>query len=218
MRRIVTLAVLSLFAVTSLVAADRGRYKDWDQSPAGLFMTKAEREQWAQVASEAAAETFVNDFLAKRDPGFTAEVTKRAQMADKYLTVGRTPGSQTLRGKVIVLFGPPTGMSTSERTKSSVKRDNPTMAGALSNAGSNAAASRFDDSNTTGGALGTMNAIRVYSITYGDENMKRLADEKEVTFVIEADAATGDDRFATRTGAKEAEELFERAARASIKR
>jgi GWxTD domain-containing protein len=209
-------ALLVAFLAFSALAADRGKYQEWDQSPAGYFMTEAERTAWAKVSSEAEAEKFVSDFLAKREPGFTAEVTKRAQMADKYLTVGKTQGSKSLRGKVIILFGPPSGMTTSERTRSSVKRDNPQMAGALSNAGSSGAGSRFDDSNTHGGAIGTMNLIRTYAITYSDERTRRLADEKDVTFLIEADAATGEDRFASRTAAKDAETLFERAAQASL--
>lgn len=219
MRTICTLALVSLFAVSSLFAADRGRLDGWDQTPAGYFMTKAEHDAWAKVASEADAEKFVAEFLAKRDPGFSEEVTKRGQMADKYLTVAKTPGSKSLRGKVVILFGPPTGMSTSERSRGSVKRDNPAMAGALSNAGSSSGPTRGDgDASNLGGSIGTANLVRTYSITYGDDNMKRLADQKEVTFVIEADAATGSDRFASRSAAREAEELFERAAKASIRK
>jgi GWxTD domain-containing protein len=211
-------ALLILLAALSAFAADRGKYKEWDQSPAGLFMTEAERTAWAKVSSEADAETFVNAFLAKREPNFTAEVTKRAQMADKYLTVGKTQGSKSLRGKVIILFGPPSGMNASERTRSNTKRDNPQVAGALSNAGSTGAGSRFDDSNTHGGAIGTTSLIRTYAITYTDEHTRNLADAKDVTFYIEADATTGEDRFASKTAAKEAEVLFERAAQASIRK
>lgn len=211
-------ALLVILAALSAFAADRGKYKDWDQSPAGYFMTEAERTAWTKVSSEADAEKFVNEFLAKREPNFTAEITKRAQMADKYLTLGKTQGSKSLRGKVIILFGPPSGMNTSERTQSNVKRDSPQVAGALSNAGSTGAGSRFDDSNTHGGALGTAKLIRTYAITYSDERTRNLADEKDVTFYIEADAATGEDRFASKTAAKDAETLFERAAQASLRK
>ena len=99
-------------------------------------MTKEERQQWQALASEADAEKFVTGFLAKREPGFAAEIAKRAQQADKYLTIADRPGSQTLRGKVVVLFGPPSGLNISNRAATTTKRDNPIMAGALSNAGS----------------------------------------------------------------------------------
>ena len=89
MRRICMLAVVAVFAASSLLAADLGRFQDWDESPEGYFMTKAEREQWAQVTSEGDAAKFVEAFLAKRDAGFPAEVKLRAEQADKYLTIGK---------------------------------------------------------------------------------------------------------------------------------
>lgn len=218
MHRIRSLAValaLSCCAL-SLSGADLGQYKEWDQSPAGYFMTRDERAEWAKLGSEADAAAFVEAFLARRDGGFSAMVKERAAQADKYLTIGKLPGSKTLRGKTIVLFGPPSGLNLSERTKKDVKRDSPGMAGALSNLGSSGGSDKADASNL-GGTLGTAQAIRVYSITFAGDTA-RLVDRKEVTFVIEADAATGKDRFPSRSAEKDAEELFELVARASLKK
>lgn len=218
MRRICILAVAAVFAVSSLSAVNLGSFKDWDDSPEGYFLTKAEREQWAQVTSEGDAAKFVEAFLAKRDPGFPAEVKKRAEQADKYLTLGKVKGSKSLRGKVIVLMGPPSGLNVSSQTKTDTKRDNPIMAGALSNIGGSAGGGgRNSESSNVAGGIGTGTEIRTYLISF-DGAAARTVDRTKVTFAIEADAATGKDRFASRDGEKEAQALFELAAKASIKK
>ena len=219
MRRISIFAVAAVFAVSSLSAANLGTFADWDESPEGYFMTKAEREQWAQVASEADAAKFVEEFRAKRDPGFSAEVKKRAEQADKYLTIGKVKGSKSLRGKVIVLMGPPSGLNVSSQMKSETKRDSPAMAGALSNIGPTGGGGgrNSEAGNISGGSIGTGTEIRTYAITF-DGAAAKAVDRTKVTFTIEADAATGKDRFASRDAEKEAQALFELAAKASIKK
>lgn len=216
MNRILRLAAALAVAVPML-AADLGKYGKWADSPQGYFLTREERQQFETLTSEADAAKFVADFLAKREPDFAAEIAKRAEMADKYLTIADRPGSQTLRGKVVVLFGPPSGMSVSDRAKTNTKRDNPVMAGALSNAGAVSGGGRSGDSVTpTGGSIATSTGIRSYSITFSGDAVARAIDKQTVTFVIDADAATGKDEFSSRSAGKEAEEYFELAARASI--
>ena len=218
MRRISILAVAAFLAVTSLSAANLGTFKDWDESPEGYFMTKAEREQWAQLTSEADAAKFVEEFRAKRDAGFSEEVKKRAEQADKYLTIGKIKGSKSLRGKVIVLMGPPSGLNVSTSTKTDTKRDNPAMAGALSNISGNAGSGgRNGEAGSASGSIGTGTEIRTFVISF-DGAAAKAVDRTKVTFTIEADGATGKDRFATRDGEKEAQAVFELAARASIKK
>lgn len=215
-------AVATILLAMPLLAADLGKYKDWDQSPQGYFMTKAEHEQWKAVASEADAEKFVNEFLAKRDAGFADEVKKRAEMADKYLTLSNTPGSKSLRGKVIVLFGPPSAMDVANRTKTSTKRDNPLVSDAISNSGSigsGGGGGRGNDSPTNlGASMSTAQGIRTYTITFSGDATTKTIDKPSVTFVIEADASTGKDGWASRSAGKEAEDLFELMARYSIKK
>ena len=216
MNRILRFAVATLIALP-MFAADLGKFSKWSESPQSYFMTKAERQQWDALTTEADAEKFVNEFVAKREPGFAAEVAKRAEQADKYLSIADRPGSKTLRGKVVVLFGPPSGLNISNRAKTTTKRDNPIMAGALSNAGATSEGGRGGDSATpTGGSISTSQGIRVYSITFSGDATTKTIDKQSVTFVIDADAATGKDEFASRSAGKEAEELFELAARASI--
>ncbi|HEV7240395.1 MAG TPA: GWxTD domain-containing protein [Thermoanaerobaculia bacterium] len=216
MNRIFRFAVATLVALP-MFAADLGAFSKWPDSPQGYFMTKAERQQWEALTTEADAGKFVKEFLGKREPGFAAEVAKRAEQADKYLTIADRPGSKTLRGKVVVLFGPPSGLNISNRSNTTTKRDNPIMAGALSNAGGIGSTGRGGDSTTpTGGSISTSQGVRVYSITFSGEATTKTIDKQSVTFIIDADAATGKDEWASRSAGKEAEELFELAARASI--
>ena len=219
MKRIHSLFALAvMLTVTPLLAADLGKYENWNESPAGYYMTRAEREQWSKLTNEAEAAKFVEDFLAKRDPGFSAEVKKRAEMADKYLAVGKTPASKTLRGKVIILFGPPSGVNVTERIDKDVKRDSPAMADVHSNAGSFGGGGKSDDSANYGGSISTSRGVRVYSITFTGDFVAKTLDRKDVTFIIDADQTTGKDRIASRAAAKDAEEYFERVAQASIKK
>jgi hypothetical protein len=171
------------------------------------------------VTSEGDAAKFVEAFLAKRDPGFPAEVKKRAEQADKYLTIGKVKGSKSLRGKVIVLMGPPSGLNVSSQTRTDTKRDSPAMAGALSNIGPSGGGGgrNGESSSISAGTIGTGTEVRTYMITFEGDAAKAV-DRTKVTFAIEADAATGKDRFASREGEKEAQALFELAARASIKK
>lgn len=221
MKHLTTRFALVLFAALPLAAADLGKYNDWDKSPQGYFMTRDERAQWERLTSAADAETFVAAFLAKRDPKFAAEVADRAAQADKYLTVGKTQGSKSLRGKAVILFGPPASLGISERAKTTTKRDNPIMAGALSNAGgAGGGGTRTGDDAATGvgSSTSTMQTVRTYSITFSGDATKKTIDRESVMFVIDVDPATGKDQFASRSAGKAAEEMFELAARASIRK
>src|SRR5216110_2580473 len=135
------LALLALF-VPTFVFALSPKYKQWAASPQAYFMTKAERAQWATVVTDADAEKFITDYVASRGPGFADLVTDRVANADKYLTIGKNPGSQTLRGKVIVLLGPPSSIKN-ETQKGSVDRSAPV--GGYSGGG---------DGGRSGGGLG----------------------------------------------------------------
>jgi GWxTD domain-containing protein len=219
MKRIVTMAAVAMFAAVSLFAAGRGQYEEWGDSPEAYFMTKSERDAWAQVRTEADAQKFIDEFVGKREAGFREEVKKRAANADKYLTIGKLPGSKTLRGKLIVLFGPPSGLNVAERTKSSVTRTSPEAAGALSNAGSSSGGGKggSDDVTNLGNTMGTASQIRTYTISFPKEVATRV-DRKDLTFIVEADGATGKDRFSSRSAEKDADTLFELAAWASMKK
>ena len=96
-RLLLCLAVMAL-VVPALMAGGLEKYKNWPNSPQGYFMTASERAEWkANVKTDVEAEQFVKNFLAKRDAGFAADVAKRAEMADKHLTVSGRAGSLTTR-------------------------------------------------------------------------------------------------------------------------
>jgi GWxTD domain-containing protein len=108
--------VLSVAIVTSAFAAGPEGFKDWDNSPQGYFMTRAEHAEWSALKTPEEQQRFVDQFLAKRGPDFPAMVASRAAQADKHLTLGKLAGSRTLRGKLVILFGPPSGMDISRDT------------------------------------------------------------------------------------------------------
>jgi GWxTD domain-containing protein len=213
----------ALLAVTlsaaSLFAADLDRYKDWDRSPQGYFLTTAESAQWSAIRTDAEAEKFVADFVAKRGgEKFTKEVALRAQNADKYLSIGKVKGSETLRGKVVILFGPPSGMQVNDRKGRDGYVSSPSSA-AVSDLGTSASAS---SSGRGGGDSQTMNAAGTSGVAFKDftfsfsaKAVPALGTDYDVT--IEADAGSGKDRIRDKKKAAELDEKFEAVAKASIK-
>lgn len=223
MHRIHLAIAAVLLVALPVLAADLGRFNDWPDSPQGYFMTADERAGWSKLATEGEAQAFVDAFLARRAPDFAGEIATRAEMADRYLTLGRTPGSRSLRGKVVILFGPPTSVYITDRSKASTKRDNPLMAGVLSNVGftmltDGGAHGNADSASSSGTTLLTVKGVRTYALTFSGDAVKRIIDRKDASFVIDADGGTGRDEFASRSAGREAEALFELAARASIVR
>src|ERR1043165_3703764 len=108
-------AVLALIAPV-VFAGGLSKYKNWPNSPQGYFMTNAERAEWkASVKTDEEAEQFVKKFVESRGPGFADDVAKRADMADKHLSVAGRAGSLPPRGKLVILFGPPSSFNVVNR-------------------------------------------------------------------------------------------------------
>jgi GWxTD domain-containing protein len=105
------LFILFLLVPASL-AAERlsAKYRAWDKSPEAYFLTSEERAQWKRIQAAADAEKFVAEYLARRGPDFPAMLKERIAVADKYFSSGKIKGSETLRGKVVIVFGPPTAI------------------------------------------------------------------------------------------------------------
>ncbi|HKR66755.1 MAG TPA: hypothetical protein VJZ00_23710 [Thermoanaerobaculia bacterium] len=211
-------AVLALtLSAASLFAADLGKYKDWDKSPQALFMTQAERTEWSALATEADADKFVTDFVAKRGGAkFTKEVALRAANADKYLSLGKIKGSTTLRGKVVILFGAPTGMSVDERKGRASYVSAPSGA-AVTDLGTSASASSGErgggDSQTFGTGKAGLN-FKDFTFTFAGAAVPGLGKDYAVT--IEVDTGSGKERVQDKKKAAELEEKFESVAAASI--
>jgi GWxTD domain-containing protein len=218
-----SLFVIALFAVP--LFARLSKYKGWESSPEGYFMTKAERAEWAKVDTDADAEKFIADFHAKRPANFEKEVAERASNADKYLTVGKTPGSKGVRGKVIILLGPPTSMDVSERTvTSSEKRDNPVVAGLMSNmnsadsgGGGGGRGGGGTSNNSLGNSMATSATIRTFHFNYQGA-IAKTADRKQIDVNVDVDPLTGKDRIPTRSEETDLDSIFEVVAQSWIKK
>jgi GWxTD domain-containing protein len=189
------------------------KYKDWDTSPQGYFMTKSERARWAEIKGDGQAEQFVNQFIAARPAGFVADVAKRAEMADKYLTVGKTPGSKTLRGKVVILLGPPSALNVSQRT-SPVDRSM-RSADLAASAGNNSGPSMADMSAAAQREGMSGGVVNEYAFTYAADKLPATYG-KPLRITVLVDPSSGKDRFAERKQAAELSDLFELVAASRI--
>ena len=206
MRSVVLL--LSIAMIIPVFAASPD-FKDWEHSPQGYFMTKAEHQEWSAIRTDEDAQKFIAQFLAKRGPTFAADVAARAEQADKHLTLGKLAGSKTLRGKLVIFFGPPTGMDVSNyQEQATVHHSSPAVANAYSGG---SGATGDEDSNEGSKTMGSANIIRNYHFTYATTPAGPL----DVT--ISADPNSGKDRPRGRDDAKRLDAAFEAAAQASIK-
>jgi GWxTD domain-containing protein len=118
MKRIAAAVTLLLCASAAFAGALSTLYKDWPKTPIAYYMTNDEHKQWNALQSDVEREQFIKEFTAKRGgESFTKDVAQNAAQADKYLTVGKTPGSQTARGKMMILLGPaaPTGATKKKK-------------------------------------------------------------------------------------------------------
>jgi len=110
MKKISIALALALAASAAFGSSLSKKYKNWDRSPQAYFLTASERADWKKVQTDADAEKFVHDYLERRGPGFEKMLSDRVTVADKYFSAGSTKGSETLRGKVVIVFGPPSSI------------------------------------------------------------------------------------------------------------
>ena len=108
--RIVLLVVMILWAPPLIAGGLSPDLKKWPASPEAYFLTSAERAEWKKVSTDDQAKELVARYWAERAPELPQILQERIAVADKYFSRGKTRGSETLRGKVIILFGPPSGM------------------------------------------------------------------------------------------------------------
>jgi len=214
---LIAVAVLSL-AVPAF--ASMWKYRDWANSPEGYFMTKAERSQWSKLDSDADAEKFIADFIARRPANFEKEVAERAANADKYLTIGKTQGSKSLRGKIIILFGVPTSMDQSDQAiKDQVHRDSPVMAGVMSNGSGEGGGSgrNGDDVGPVGDSLASRKIVRNLHFNFQGD-IAKVVNRKQVDITVQIDPLTGKDGIESRVAEGEVNAMFETIAESWIKK
>jgi GWxTD domain-containing protein len=214
-----TLVAVALLALPVFAAESLGRFKDWENSPQAYFLTRAERAQWDGVRTEAAAQQFVDQYMASRGPGFSEDLAKRIANADKYLTIGKTPGSQTLRGKIVVLLGPPSMFRTTNREIEGARTSGGGMYSGMGAGGDRGGqgASVSDMANAAERQGMTAKAVRQYTLGYEPKKLPPSFD-RDLTVIVDADQLTGKDRLADPKQMKDLETLFEMVANASIKK
>jgi GWxTD domain-containing protein len=152
MRRF-ALAALVLSSVAAL-AAPSAKFVDWGKGPAQWLMTKDEAAKWKTVNDDVAAQAFVDLFWARRDPSpgtpvneMRDEFDKRVAYADQHFPQGRTKGSMTDRGHVLIVLGPPTKLDrTSPAPTSTILTPQ-----------------QSTNSATLGGANGNLESLQSYS-------------------------------------------------------
>ena len=219
MKRFFLIAIACLVA-PALFAAGLSKYKNWPSSPQGYFMTNAERAEWkANVHSDDDAEKFVNKFVASRGPGFAEDVAKRAEMADKHLTVAGRAGSLTTRGKLIVLLGPPSNMTVAGRE---IQKGRSSSLGGITGGGAsgggafgNTGASVSDMIDAANQSAMAVTRVNDYTFTYFASRLPGKA-TKDFVVTIEVNPADGTDRINESASAAALDAVFEQAAEARL--
>ena len=98
-------------------AAEYSPFTDerWANGPVRYLMTKSEKFEWDRIGGPSERAEFVVKFWQARDPNpltpeneFRAEFEKRISFSDTYFSVEEKRGSETDRGLVFALLGPPT--------------------------------------------------------------------------------------------------------------
>lgn len=211
--------VCALAAVCSAAfAADLGKYKSWPNSPQGYFMTKADRAEWSKLQTEADAEQFIAKFVASRGASFASDVADATKAADDHLTVGGTLGSRTLRGKIVILLGPPASFSISQKET----KNNSSTANTALNAANGGGA------KGGGGAIGlsasdmidasyqsdmSRRLVHIYNFSYAKDKLPGHP-SKDVVINVEVDPSSGDDRITDTRMARQVSDLLDAAAEA----
>jgi len=205
--KIRTLAVACAAGLIGIAAfaADLGKYKNWPKSPEGYFMTKADRAAWSGLKSEAEAEAFVQTFVAALGgASFESEVADRAKAADDHLGAGGDLASRSLRGRIVILLGPPSSFTI---TQASVKNSAGTVNSVIG--GIRGSGTTTGPNGTGGGAVGLtpgdivdaqnlseMNTriVHLYNFTYAKATLPNHP-QQDVQFTVEVDPSTGQDRI-----------------------
>ncbi len=160
MRRTVMAAAVAVLAAAPALADGLTTYKGWAESPEAYFLTKSEREAWSAVDTDQKAEAFVNAYRAARGAGFAAAIKSRVEFADKAFPLGKKKGSETLRGWVLVVLGPPTKVDEVKSGAAKEKVDPTSGEIAASSGGENSRAVTNSHSNAGGAGADTLRGMR----------------------------------------------------------
>ena len=109
---------LSAFLLAAASAGDPRGYKNWDKSPEAYFLTREERKEWGRARTDEEASAFIERYWQRRDPSpgtpaneFQKEVLRRIGAADEQFTMRNQKGAASMRGKLLIMLGPPSHFS-----------------------------------------------------------------------------------------------------------
>jgi GWxTD domain-containing protein len=213
MKRFAAVVVISFFSTSIFAATLSQRYKDWAHSPQAYFMTKEDRAEWSKLKDDAEAEKFINDFVAKRGgDAFVSEVERNVAQANKYLTLGKTPGSETVRGKMMIVLGPAAPTAATKKKRSGDVRMAPTADGMSGGERGPGIESMQAASNGPGNSTVY---VTEYTYTYPAAALP-AAYGKQLTVKVEVDPDQGRDRFSSLGADRELDKVYEMAAQAKL--
>ena len=185
-----------------LPAGGPKKQKEWEKSPQAYFLTKAERAAWAAIQTDEEAKKFIAAYLAQRGEKFRADLDQRITMADKYLSFGKRKGSETLRGKVVILLGPPSRIDRKDKTELG-RPEAPEVGDTYSNVGPG------------GGSTRVRIAPTIFTFTYEVAQLPKIPNPKRLALQIEQDPSSGKEKFSDEKEARLFEEMNETLAQAS---
>jgi len=123
MRRfLIAAAVVSM--TVSAFGALSPQHEAWGKSGVKFLFTDEEAAAWKAVRTDEQAQAFADLFWARRDPTpatpkneYRDVIEERIRYADEHFTTGRkrTPGSQTDRGMMLIVFGQPNTTATRDK-------------------------------------------------------------------------------------------------------
>src|SRR5256885_7513727 len=114
-RNLVIAAAIAAATAAPGVAQLSAAKAEWAKGPVQFLMTDEEKAMWQKLPSDDAALAFIDLFWARRDPTpntpqneFREAFEAKVKAADENLKGSRQRGALTDRGKILILFGPPT--------------------------------------------------------------------------------------------------------------
>lgn len=188
-------AVVALVLAAPIAADGLAKYKGWADSPEAYFLSRAEREQWLSVETDAAAEKFITAYKDARGKGFAAALQSRIDAADKAYTTKKLKGARTAPGRALILLGAPTSTEKKPMT-AKVKTDmtGSDILGQTSGKGGGAGSVPNTVSNVGGPGPNTMRGTETPTLglirwVYEGASVPPGADVKELTVEFEQDGA-----------------------------
>jgi GWxTD domain-containing protein len=198
----ITAAAAAALLSSDLTAAGLSKLKGWDETPEAYFLTVEERGRWAKLTTDEEAEKFVEEYRASRGKGFAAAIQSRIEYADKNFSMGKKKGSLTLRGRTLIVLGPPArvvkGVTEGVRSKTDPTSGGDLLAGGGGGSSSGSGSVGNAHSNAGGGGadslrgLQPVNRTEAWSWIYDESTVPPALGMKSLTleFVVNPDEKT----------------------------